>query len=151
MEPYWSLLWTPANGCGTETTKGWLALQHAVHLAQQPAEVVDVGQGVVGDHQRRRTAGDEAEVGQVALMALDADLGPGGGAAQVGDRLGRRVDGDRLGAGEGEGDRVLLAADPELDRPLAIADVAAQTQFAVVGDVAAELDRRRRHADQCGA
>ena len=82
-------------------TNGAAGLEDAVHLAQQAGQVVDAVERVRGDDDVDRAAGGEAEVGEVALVALDAHLGALGRGAQVGDRLGRRIEGDRLGPGHG--------------------------------------------------
>ena len=57
------------------TTNGAARLQHAVHLAQQARQVVDVGERVRGDDEVDRRAGGEAEVGELAVVALDVHLG----------------------------------------------------------------------------
>ena len=51
-------------------------LEHPVDLSQRAAEVVVVIEGVVGDDEVDRAARGEAEVGEVAAVALDRDPGP---------------------------------------------------------------------------
>ena len=109
-------------------------LEHTVHLAQDAAEVVDVVERVHGEHDVDRAARREAEVAEVTLVALDRDVGVGGRDAQVGQPLGVGIDGDRLGAAEGESDRV-GADDPQLDDAPPAGHVAEQSQLVVARDV----------------
>ena len=82
-------------------------------LAQRAPEVGVVVERVVGHDDVDRAARREAEVGQLAVVALDRDAGPGRVAAQVGDAVRVGIEGDRLGPGFGKGDGV--AGDAELD------------------------------------
>ena len=50
-----------------------LGSQDPVHLAQHPAEVLDVVQGAGGHHEIDRCARGEAEVAELAEVELDAD------------------------------------------------------------------------------
>ena len=85
-------------GWGTENTSGRAGLQDAVHLAEDARQVVDGGQGAGREDEVDRRAGGEAEVGQVALVELDAHLGPLRLPPGRRDPLAGRVDGHRLGA-----------------------------------------------------
>ena len=82
----------------------------------------------------------EAEIGQLADVALDADVGFDGLLAEFGDPRTVGVDRQRLGTSHGEGDRVALRRHPELERPLAIAHIATQVQLVVAGKVPPEHD-----------
>ena len=121
-------------------------LEDAVDLAQRAPEVGVVVERVVGDDDVDRPARREAEVGQLAVVALHGDAGPGGRAAQVGDAVRVGVEGDRLGTGFGEGDGV--AGDAELDDAPPAADVTEQVQVVLVGHARAV---GHVHARQCAA
>ena len=81
-----------------------------------------------------------AEIGQLADVALDADVGLDGLLAELGDPRPVGVDRQRLGTSHGERDGVALRRHPELERPLAIAHVATQMQLVVTGKVSPEHD-----------
>ena len=93
-------------------------LEHAVDLAQGAAEVVLVVEGVAGDDDVDRAAGREAEVGQLAVVALDGDAAVAAAAARRSAmRSGSGSRAIALAPAAGEGDAV--AGDPELDHPAA--------------------------------
>ena len=77
-----------------------------MHLAEQSAEINDPIDGVGCEHDLAGGGGDITEIGQIGLEALHLHLGFGGQAAGLGDSFGVGVDGDRLGSGPGERDRV---------------------------------------------
>jgi hypothetical protein len=104
-------------------------LEDPVHLAHRAVEVGFVVERVVRHHDVDRAAGGEAEVGQVAVVALDGDLRRRRRAAQVGDAVGIRIEGDRLRTRLREGDRV--AGDAQLDDAPPPRDVAEQVQLVV--------------------
>ena len=78
-----------------------------MHLAEDASEVVDVVERVHGEHHVDRAARREAEVAEIALVALDRHVGVGRGDAQVGEALGVGVDRDGLGALLGQRDGVV--------------------------------------------
>ena len=110
------------------------APQHTVDLAEHPGQVGFVIETVAGHDGLDRATGRETQIGEIAVMALDGQLGPGGGGTQIGDAIRVRIEGDRLGplGGQVEG----VAPDAELDHPFP-ADVAEQPQAALIGDAVA--------------
>ena len=110
-------------------------LEDAVHLAERPPEVDVVVHRVRRQDEVDRAARREAEVGEVPVVALHRDLGPGGVGAQVSDAIDVGVEGDHLGALGGQRDGV--AGDPELDDALAARHVADEVELVVAGDVVA--------------
>ena len=109
-----------------ENQRGVLA-QHPVHLAEHPVEVVDGVEGVGAEDQVDAVGPDERQIGQVTLVELDLHVLLVDAPPQVGEAIGGRVDGDRVGALLGEGDRALGAA-AKLEDAFAL-DVAAEPQL----------------------
>ncbi len=120
-------------------------LEDAVHLAQQPSEVVDLIDGVCREHEVARRRCHVTEIGEIGLEALHVQLRVGGASSGLGDAVGVGVDGDRLRAGASERHRVEAVGDAEFDGTLAVGDVSAESQFVVgrrvgsVGDVGGHI------------
>jgi hypothetical protein len=110
-----------------------------VDLAEDPVQVLDLGQR--GDRQRGvdRVAPQEREVGQVRAVELDADVLLLARLPGPVDPAGHLVDDDHLGlvAGQGE-DGVGPAAAQDQD-PLAL-DLAQEPELGLAGDVGAVLE-----------
>ena len=121
-----------------------------MHLAGEAGQVVDVVEGLGGDDEVDRGAGDEPQLDEFALVALDPHFCFVGAVAQRGDAVGRRVDRDRFRAGECQrdgvgGDGGRCGPHPEFERALTT-HVAAETQLAVVGDTSSEPDTVHAHS-----
>jgi hypothetical protein len=124
------------DGVGERDHERGLGAQHAVDLTEHPAEIVDVMERARRHHEIDRRTRGEPQIGEIALVELHLDLGGLGHGAAPGDLGGVGLDGDRLGPGGGEGDRIDLGRHAELDDALA-RDVTAEPEFAVVRDVGA--------------
>ena len=106
-----------------------------------------------------RAAGGEAEVGEIALVELDAHVGGFGLATHAEDLVGRGLDHDHPSAEPGQGHRVRPAS--QLDHPPA-GDVAAEAELGfgrharavgdggVVGHRASVLRREASPVDAVG-
>ena len=68
-------------------TNGGAVPQHAVHLAEQPAQVRDLRQRAVAERDVDRVGAQEREVGEVAGVQLESHFGGFGGRARVGDAV----------------------------------------------------------------
>ena len=111
-----------------------LRMQHAVHLAEDAVDVVDAGQREHAEGGVERVGPHERQLGQIALVQLDLDLGLVGGRPGRLDAGQGRVDADDPGALPGEGDQLGARADPEDEDPPAV-DVAEQPELGLGGDV----------------
>ena len=126
-----------------------VGLEHAVHLAQQPREVVDRRRSCATRRRGRPTplvakprSGSSPTWHSTRTSACSARW------RSVVDALRRRVDGDRLGSRAREDDGVRIdrrrrRRDAELDDALAV-HVAAQPVLAVVADTRTEPDAAHR-------
>ena len=99
-----------AIGWSKENTNARARPQHAVHLAEQPVEVLDLAEHAGREREVDRVGAQEREVGRVALVPLDAHLGGRRELAGPRELRGRAVDRDDVRALAGERDRVLARA-----------------------------------------
>ena len=108
---------TAANGWAIASTNGAPGLSTRWTWRSVRPRSWSSSRRVVGEHDVDRAARREAEVGQLAVVALDGHPRRGGRRPQVGDALGVGVEGDRLGARLGEGDGLPAMPSSTTRRP----------------------------------
>ena len=112
-------------------------------LTEHPVEVVDRVEGVGAERQVDAVRPHEGDVGQVAVVELDLHLVLVRLAAEIGEALGRGVDGNDVGPLPGKGDRGLDGA-AQFEDALAL-DVAAQLELGFCRDVGPVTGHVGRH------
>ena len=114
-------------GWSWENTNAAPGAQHAVDLAEQPVEVLDLVHDAGRQREVDRVGAEEREVGGVALVPLDPDLGRVGELAAERELRRGHVDRDHVRALAGHRDRVLARPAPDVEHPAAL-DVAAEAE-----------------------
>ena len=122
--------------------------QHAVNLAEQPVEILDLVHHPGRQRDVDRIGAEEREIRGVALVPLHPDLGRVGQAASERELRRGHVDRDHVRALAGHRYRVLARPAPDVEHPSAL-EVAADAEVGLGRQVGTELHcvgTRRRPA-----
>ncbi len=119
---------------GERADQGGTGAQHAVDLAEDPVEVALAAEFVDGDGAVDGVGADEGQLGDVAVVELEAPFEAFGAIAGDLESPVVAVDHDHVSTLAGESHGGLSASGAEHEEPLR-ADLAEQPQAALVGDV----------------
>ena len=111
-----------------------------MHLTKEAIEVLDFVHEGGGQREIDRVGAQEGQVGRVALVPLDPDLGRVRELAAEGELRGRRVDRDHVRALAGHCDRVLARAATDVE-DAATLQVTAEPEIRLGREVGTEVDR----------